>query len=365
MNCATTVLPANKSTHGPGVMSVVSGVAPLQQDEQARIALAELEKTLKPGLPGYWRAAWAIQAFDEGRVAIPLLTEFIEDSGPFRGGPSAYLLAMMGPSAESAVPSLLRTLEKTEDRYEVLYALAAIGPKAKATAPALKRLLRTDNMRDRPRVAYVLWRVSGEKEPALTVFESVLKQSLPVHGEFTTCALQWLGEMGSTAKGQDKLVKQFVNHAEPEVRQAATFALAKIARDEQAIQQIRTWLADDTEKNQALRIKAIQESLEMKKLRKEVNKSADDLLENDAEARKLLMSWIPLLPRTKDEQVKLLLPYLRSRIPVVRQEAVYYLGGMRSDAKAALPELRQMREDKDQFVRWQVAGAIRLIEAKK
>src|SRR5262245_23340700 len=99
---------------------------------------------------------------------------------------------------------------------------------------------------------------------------------------------------------------------------------------------------------------------------KEYEKAATDVMleivNSNAAYREYVLSMLSAFPIEQEKRIAILTNALQHQDSFRRQVAVAELGRLGPAAESAVPALCKLQNDKDRFVRWQVAGALRAIE---
>jgi HEAT repeat protein len=186
---------------------------------------------------------------------VPALILSLRDQDPRICNVAASAVFEIGPAAEAAVPALIDALDDKPIDFQVFLALEKMGQKAETAVPALIKLSKTATGYDRLSAAQALWRIDQDVNvvvPALV--ESLKDPFLPIRRD-AALALGEIGQQAAAAapaliaardyKPEPHLKRAAPQTSEaglpvveempeedfyPQVRAAATSALAKILR---------------------------------------------------------------------------------------------------------------------------------------
>lgn len=142
-------------------------------------------------------------------------------------------LAAVGPVEGIDAVSIIRKrlgAFSMVDRERALEALGMIGPPAIAAVDDVRKLVENSERSVMPQAAYALYRITGEREPAL----DVLVRLLDVY-EYRNVAIIKLGEMGPDASVAAEPIAALLSFDEAGIRESALYALAAIGANEPAI----------------------------------------------------------------------------------------------------------------------------------
>lgn len=320
------------------------------------------------------RSTYAILGYDKGRFAVDSLMATLKD-GPSRGvfRVSSLLGAVDSNELERVVPALVDMLS-SQDPYRrgaAAGVLASMGPRAKAATPHLELLLRDDFALVRVRAARALWRITADVKQALPVLVACLKEQPKDKGidgwSFPTTrslnyAVWTLGEMRMITDDTRAEMMRLFQTGDNTLRYDIAGALAKVGVVEpMAIEFLLVRLRAIG--HTPVRAVAARLLVDLKDYRKEATDTMVELMAFvDADAYHLVLHNLEKFPIEAERKTACLLKALQNRNAFVRQMAVWELGLLGAAAKFAVPQLRQLQQDSDRFVRWQVAGALRAIE---
>ena len=173
----------------------------------------------------------------EAKTTVPaLIDELIQQSAEYRRGTYGFssvtmqTLGSLGPSAKDAVQVLLGGLNHdfSSFRIDTADALGKIGPPAREAIPLLTTAMNdlTSLPRARVKAAQALWRIDRRHRESEPVLIEVLKS-----GEYffkRRDAARILGEIGPPARLAIPALKAALKDPHPQVRRAATEAIASI-----------------------------------------------------------------------------------------------------------------------------------------
>jgi HEAT repeat protein len=235
-------------------------IAELLKDERVEVRRAMLYCFTEPPARGGRPAP---------KSATPLLIKALSDKDEEVLYGSLVALAVMGPEAKEAVPSLieaLRSKQMLEHQNEIMGALSCIGPDAKAAVPAMLQILKADDdkLKDRAigvlgsigdasTVPEILRAAKGKDKSdrlsalgALGRFRPVPKDVVPTliealkgeDKEARKTAMQSLGEIGAAAKDAVPALVEILKSYKPFTRQTDAYyvveALQGIGADAKA-----------------------------------------------------------------------------------------------------------------------------------
>ena len=272
-----------------------------------------------------------------GPVALPALTELLEDGDLQVRCRAAWALGEMGPAAETAIPALVEALRDKDGlvRCYVASALAKIGP---AAVPILTELLRDKDEHLRRTVAEVVGNIGPEAETAVPALMELLSDE-DVFVRQT--AARALGNIGPGAKTAVSALTELLKHearqeAETDVpfrtpllgytgiREDVAVVLGRIGRDAKSSVPTLTELLSDKEGS--------------------VRQAAALAIRNIGP---VATAATPALTNS-----------LRDENGAVRTLAAFALGRIGLDAAPAIPTLTELLSDKEESVRQAAAWAL-------
>jgi len=299
-------------------------------------------------------------------LVINKLLEISEKMSWFQSD-AAQTLIVFG---EKAVPGIIKILQKEsfdglDGRSEVLIdVLGEIGPDAKKALPLLRKLFQETYNKDNPFFhnywSYLRWeivnaigKIGAKTDDSIAILKSIIEKEEVKEG--------YLEMVIPQAQNWDILTiyeasKSLVAIAPTiEHKQKANSALIKL---------FQYTISNDVRFNKDL-IKVI----------KEMNIEAlyifPDILENLKNGDKNVKIWTlkclnefkqDLLTSIDVKEINQLRPYLKSESRFVRGLMARFIGKLGKKSKSVVPDLVQLINDKDEFVRIEAAKAMKRIE---
>jgi HEAT repeat protein len=363
-------------------------------------------KTVVPALQemlknsnGYQRSILAdlIASLDPAnKEVVPVLIELLGDR---QFGPgAAAALGRMGPTAKDAAPELGKLVKAPTNpfiRHQALVALGQIGPAAKDAAPEVLEVLQKENnfsVRSTAIQTLKAMRVNSAESRAALI--AIAGEKGPVTMVQQT-ALEILGEWGKDKEVGAALV-DFLERSDFIHRLYAADALSKVD-PELAAKKATPVLEGMLSQGHAGRPRALAVLLRLEKDNRRVLDAIRDGLKDPAEhnriqvidalaqlgpdaakalpdVRDALKDTSPMVrnraalavwmigKECKDEAVGVLLGVLKKEQGVARTGAINALTTMGADAKKAVPDLLEVRADRDASLRSIATEAVKKID---
>lgn len=310
-----------REVKGPALVALArAGAKPDAVLPLAQAALSDRNATVRQA------GAEALATLGAGaRPAVPLLINGLKDKDATVAVHSARALGSLGASAAPAVEPLSAALERPEPAVQVAAAraIASLGDVARGTVPTLAKLLPT-------------------VKPPLQTEVAVA-----------------LGAMGAGARDALPGLEQSLTSDDANTRAAALTAFARIESDTgRKVAKLTTALDDSA---QPVRVAAIGELGKLGRAAEPAAEKLYELTENSTEREQAL----EVLGGLRIRNVPLLVRALGNSDPYVRQYAAERLGELGKDAKDALPDLRKLLEDQEDFVKRTARASLREIERAK
>ncbi len=168
-----------------------------------------------------------------------------EDSSVSARSRAMIALAAVGPVEGIDSVSIIRKrlhAFSVIDRERALEALGMIGPPAIAAADDVRKLVENEHRSVMPHAAYTLYRITGEREPAL----DVLIRLLDVYEHRNLAAIK-LGEMGPDASVAAEPIAGLLDCDEAGIRESALYALSAIGSNGPTIRSAIERVAENDE----------------------------------------------------------------------------------------------------------------------
>ena len=310
-----------REMRGPALVALASAGAKAGQ------VLPLAEKALADSTPAMRRSgATALAALGNGaRPAVPALIIGLKDKDASVAADCARALGGLGTTAASAVQPLIAALGRSEleVREASVRALGRLGELAKAAVPALMKLL-------------------PESKPPLQPAVAVA-----------------LGAMGANAREALPQLEKGLASEDAGTRAASMTAFARIESDNGRKVAVLKKALDDPA--QPVRVTAITELGRLGQAAEPAAEKLYELTEKGTESEQAL----EVLSGMRIRSVPLLVRALGNPDPYVRQYAVERLGQLGKAAKDAVPEIKKLQEDKEDFVKRSARAAVRDIERAK
>ncbi|HZT79995.1 MAG TPA: HEAT repeat domain-containing protein [Gemmataceae bacterium] len=289
----------------------------------ARAAVPALGAVMRQDETPEVRLAAGVALAQIGRPAVPELVKALRDEDRNTRLRAARQLAVVGPDAVDAVPALVAALRENDIglRREVLAALGEIGPAAKDAAPALIALLAEKNKELPRRAASALARIGPV---CLPVLRAALKDDREAVRYWSACALGLMG---------------------PDAEEAVPDLLVRLKEDRRA--SVRSMAAS-----------ALAEVAAAGKARNDAAAALVAALKDPAVRPTAAHS----LPQLGQAAVLKLIDGLRDKDADARLRALFVLGLMGTEARAAVPDVRQATADPDARVRALAASTLAQID---
>ena len=273
------------------------------------------------------------------------------------------VLAIMGPAAKAALPSLLRLQEDPEEtlRTAVAAAIEAIGPVTVEDRAALIKALDSTSLTHRKAAAETLTALREEGKDAVPALKRALADK---DLGLRLAAAAALGAIGPEAKAAIPDLVEALTQPIVELRGAALDALRGIgpaAKDE-----LLKVLAHVTDKDPRIRTSAIYAAVNLSERDPEVIKALEVLLKDEDAGLRVLVAEIHLQLRKKPDVVlPVLTKALNDSKPEVKTLASNVLGEIGPAAHNAIPRLTELSKDKNETetVRKAAAEALKKIGA--
>ncbi|WP_278466246.1 HEAT repeat domain-containing protein [Gimesia maris] len=164
-------------------------------------------------------------------AALPGLIKALSDENALLRREAASAIALSGPLAKSAIPSLKEALETEQDQqviFEIITALAEIGPPAAAAIPLIKPYVNSEDMVLRVVATYALARFGKLSESAVPLLEKELKLHNEQENAVTLWALTKIDPSPARAKAAiPALTDLLTKHPNPDARVEAAISLGE------------------------------------------------------------------------------------------------------------------------------------------
>ncbi len=180
--------------------------------------------------------AWALLREDPTNpeavnAALPGLIKALSDDNALLRREAASAIALSGPLAKSAVPSLKAALENEKDQTviaELITALAEIGPPAADAIPLITPYVNSDDLVLRVVATYALARFGKLSESAVPLLEKELKSHNEHENAITLWALTKIDPSPARAKAAlPALTDLLTKHPNPDARVEAAISLGE------------------------------------------------------------------------------------------------------------------------------------------
>lgn len=287
---------------------------------------------------------------------LPPLKEALSDPTPAVRRAAARTLAELGEDAEPAAKQLTAALNDDEDAEVQLHTARALGAIGEAAEPAIPRLLQMLSTADGELQIGIVQALGNIGAAAASAAPQITELAATKDKQLKAAALASLASFQGAAKDSLPTIRAALDDSDVAIRANALLAFTRIETNSDALLPVVTEGLKDDEDNvrhiaaQAtarLRLKSNDTILALFKMLDD----EDDRGEAVAALRELRVRDLDLLKKS-----------LGSDSPSVRAYAASALGGMGSEARDALPELRRGLRDKYDFVRRRAKDAIRRIE---
>ncbi|MEB3292145.1 MAG: HEAT repeat domain-containing protein [Synechococcales bacterium] len=195
--------------------------------------ISTLENPKAP-LPKRIQAMQAIaNAGPDAEMAVPALTEALNDRNPKIRLTSAQTLGAIGARAKAAVPELMIALKDPNEavRMGATAAINKLGPIAKAAIPGLMEALSDTSPGVRSNAIFALASMGSEAKVALPHLMEALTDPDP---DIRKGAIAALGRLGKEAKPAVAGLAQLLHDPDAVVRLNALTALGRIGADAEA-----------------------------------------------------------------------------------------------------------------------------------
>ncbi len=191
--------------------------------------LVLLKDSTAPVLARCAAARFVTQQEVDGRITA--LTDVLADDkndARLRKTAADMLGTFKEREADDAVPALAKALTDKDDELRIAAggALARVGPRAKDALTEVRKALKDTNATVRHRAMYICLKLERDAVDAVPDLMSSLKVEKVIENRIT--ALRALGAIGPPAKDAVTIITEYTTNANPDVRKAATEALAKI-----------------------------------------------------------------------------------------------------------------------------------------
>ncbi len=291
-------------------------------------------------------------------LVLPLAETALSDRQPAMRQSGAAALASLGARALPALAALINGL-KDKDVTVAADCARALGSFASAAATAVEPLIVAAG-RPEPAVQEAAVRAIGKlgevaKAAVPTLAKLLPTTQPPVQGAVATA----LGAMGVSARDALPELSKSLNSPDAGTRAAALTAWVRIESDTgRKVEMLKHALDDQA---QPVRVAAIAELGKLGRAAEPAAEKLYELTENSTEREQAL----EVLGGMAIRSVPLLVRALGNADPYVRQYAVERLGQLGKDAKDAVPEIRKLLEDKEDFVKRSARASLREIERAK
>lgn len=291
-------------------------------------------------------------------LVLPLAEGALTDRSAALRQSGAAALASLGVRAQPALASLINAL-KDKDPTVAADAARAIGSFGGAASTAVEPLI-TAAGRPEPVVQEAAVKAIGRlgevaKGAVPTLAKLLPATQPPLQGAVAAA----LGAMGASAREALPSLEQGIASDDANTRAAALTAFARIESDNgRKVAILTTALADPA---QPVRVAAIGELGKLGRAAEPAAEKLYELTENSTEREQAL----EVLGGLRIRNVPLLVRALGNSDPYVRQYAAERLGELGKDAKDALPDLRKLLEDQEDFVKRTARASLREIERAK
>jgi HEAT repeat protein len=294
------------------------------------------------------------------RPAVPAIAELLKTAGPHEQFHVFYAIENLGPDAKEALPALLELLKNFDDTLEsrnIFRVVGSLGPHAKPAVPVLVELLKRSKFYSAQEVIGTLGQIGPDAREAVPEIINRLKT---VKDQRPDVPLRALGLIGPDSKQAVPLITQYLEDESEGTRAWAAFALARIL--------------DDSKSQVPVLVELWKDALppDQQYVRYEVAQALDLLGPDSRPARDLLLE--ALLDKSTEtdtrERVVNALGHLASDADVIVPKLVALmerpakgrdriencencaraLGMLGPAAKAAIPALRKLLHDDDNFV---------------
>ena len=293
----------------------------------------------------------------EAGVAVPALTELLKAKDKWDRQAAARALGDIGAGASTAVPALTELLNDKDDqvRHAAAHSLGKIGPQARTAIPALTELLKVKDKWDRQTAARALGDIGAGASTAVSALTELLNDKDDL---LQLAAAQALGKIGPQANAA---VPALVGLLKDEnVRAAAVWALAEIGPEAKAAIPALVTLLTGNSEYWSIRQAA---AWALAKIGAPSVPPLTGLLKNKRESVQWLAVWS--LGRIGSE-AKAAVPAL---IDLLKEEGVSFrlcivqsLGQIGPQAETVVPALTRLLKDKDVLVRRAAAKALMQID---
>jgi HEAT repeat protein len=385
----------------PNQYVVTQSLQALRQIQpEPKTVMPDLQELLKSTNP-YQRAmtADAMVAVDhENKTVLPVLIELLGDKQWW--GTAVLALGRMGPNAKEAVPDLVKLLKTPPNpfaRTQIVSALGQIGPEAKAAVPALLDLIKAEKeINIRHAALGALKAIHADSKEVAPAMLALLKENDP-NTFIRYTALEVLGQGGKESKEAIPVLVEGLKNGDVIYRVRAADALSKIDPDQAkekatpVLEEILTqqnyfrwqaaavlvridpdhrkaWdafhevLKDPLENNRALALDALgQIAADAKTMVPDIKNALKDSAPN-VRIQAALALW--KIDKQSDDAVAVLTAVLKQKdmLPHLRTPAVNALATLGADAKKAVPDLLEVRRDRDISLRNAATEAIKKID---
>ncbi|MEN3009793.1 MAG: HEAT repeat domain-containing protein [Candidatus Bipolaricaulaceae bacterium] len=299
----------------------------------------------------YWIAQNLVRL---GPSALPAARELLGALGELEPRLAALIRQALVGLGEAAVPKLVEELEApwAAQRTAALEVLAELGEKAGSAVPAVVRLLEREGLGEVRRQALVaLGRIGKGAPEALSALIRSVKSRDP---DEVVAALEALGQLGPWAAEAQTEVARRTFHPWPEIRAAALRALGQLAPAEAALPHLIQALTDPCGTVRLAALSALGEIPEIERVREAVPQLVLLLRDSDPRVREGAAAVLGRVGPVPGEALGALVQLLEDPVWEVRRAAVRALGAWGPEAKAALPGVFLLLErEKD----WKVKEA--------
>jgi HEAT repeat protein/beta-lactamase regulating signal transducer with metallopeptidase domain len=279
----------------------------------------------------------------DASVAIPILKELVTDKDSGVRGAAVKTLVKVSPESRPALIPVLVELLKDEDanvRWMAIADLRQIGPDAKAAVPALTAMIHDPGFGVRENIAEALELIDPEAaKAAVPALMDLLKDKDSAVQERTARVLLRLSPASKSAV--IPVVLEMFNDNAPTQARAAGF-LGDLGPDALDAATLKTAVAA------------------MKKLLHETREYGNWCVRLDN-----AVALAKLDPESKPLAVSALTELLKDSYWAARREAAEALGNLGPDAKAAVPALTKLLDDRQEQVRKAARVALNKIQGGK
>ena len=291
-------------------------------------------------------------------LVLPLAETALSDRLPAMRQSGAAALASLGARAQPALATLINGL-KDKDVTVAADCARALGSFGGVASPAVEPLIVAAS-RSEPAVQEAAVKAIGKLGEVAKAAVPTLAKLLPTTQPPLQGAVALaLGAMGASARDALPELGKSLNSPDAGTRVAALTAFVRIESDTgRKVEMLKHALDDPA---QPVRVAAIEELGKLGRAAEPAAEKLYELTENSTEREQAL----EVLGGMAIRSVPLLVRALGNAHPYVRQYAAERLGQLGKDAKDAVPDLRKLLEDKEDFVKRSARASLREIERAK